>query len=218
MFIGHFGAGLAGKSVAPRVSLGTWFLSVQLLDLLWPTLLLLDVEHVEIDPGNTVMTPLNFYDYPITHSLLAVVGWGLLFGLVYFLVRRDRRSALWLGLGVVSHWLLDLLMHRPDLPLYPGEAPKWGFGLWNSLPATLLLEFLILGLGIWLYVRTTRAGNRTGRWAFWALIAFLVVVYIANIFGPPPPDVESIAWAGHLQWLFVAWGYWVDRNRSVKVS
>src|ERR1700724_1626661 len=149
LFIGHFGLGLAAKAAVPRVSLGTWFASVQLLDLLWPLFLLLGWEHVRIVPGITRMTPLDFYDYPITHSLAGALAWSALFAVVYGAWRgRTRlqggqaalaggRSGWWvaalLGLGVLSHWVLDLLVHRPDLPVLP-HGPYVGLGLWN-LPA-----------------------------------------------------------------------------------
>lgn len=213
MFIGHFGVGFGAKTLVPRVSLGTLFLAVQFVDLLWPTLLLLGLENVEIEPGITKLTPLDFANYPISHSLLMVCVWGLLVGVIYWLVRRKIKGALMLGLCVVSHWVLDLIVHRPDLPLYPGESPRLGLGLWNSLAGTLLLEGFIFVVGVILCLRVTRAKNQVGRLGFWTLVGFLVVVYFANIFGPPPPGTTAIAWAGHLQWLFVAWAYWVDRNR-----
>src|SRR4051812_26563634 len=114
MFIGHFALGFAAKRVAPRVSLGTLLLSVGFLDVLWPVFLLLGWEHVRIDPGNTAVTPLDFHDYPISHSLLAATGWALLFGGVYFLLRRSRRESIILAVGVLSHWVLDFFSHRPD--------------------------------------------------------------------------------------------------------
>lgn len=214
MFLGHFAVGLGAKAATPRPSLGTLFLASQFVDLLWPALLLLGIERAEIEPGITTVTPLNFVSYPITHSLLMVCVWGLLFGGVYWMIRKDVRSAVVLGLCVVSHWVLDLVVHRPDLPLVPGGAEKAGFGLWNSLGGTLLVEGLLFAVGVWLYVRVTRSENRVGRYALWALVAFLVVVYTMNVFGPPPPDMTTVAWVGQSMWLLVAWGYWIDRNRQ----
>jgi hypothetical protein len=218
MFIGHFAAGLAAKKLAPQTSLGTLFLAAQFIDLLWPTLLLFGVERVAIEPGNTVVTPLNFLHYPVTHSLVMAVFWGSALALAYMLIRRHVRGAVIVGLAVLSHWLLDLLTHRPDLPLVPGGLVFVGLGLWNSLPWTLVVEFGLLALGLWLYLRATTARNRTGTWALWGLVAFLVVMYLGNLFGPPPPSVGMIAWAGHAQWLLVAWGYWIDRNRTAQTS
>ncbi len=216
MFIGHFAVGLAAKRVAPKVSLGTLILSVQLLDLLWPILLILGIEHVRIDPGNTSFTPLDFYDYPISHSLLTVVAWGGLLGVVYFFLRHYARGAWVLGAGVVSHWVLDMISHRPDLPLAPGVSAVIGLGLWNSVAATMIVEGLLFLFGVVVYARSTTAVDRTGRIAFWTFVGFLFIVWLLNIFGPPPPDVRSIAWAGLALWLFVPWGYWINRHRSLK--
>lgn len=213
MFIGHFAVGLTGRTATRRPSLGTWFLAVQWLDLVWPLLLMLGLEHVRIDPGNTPVTPLDFYDYPITHSLLTVFGWSIAFGGVYFVVRRDRTAASLLGLGVASHWLLDVATHRPDLPLWPG-GPLVGFYLWRSIPATVAVETAMFAAGIWLYLRTTRARDRVGHYALWSLVVFLYVAYLANLFGPPPPSQDALAFGALAAWLFVPWAYWIDRHRT----
>ncbi len=212
MFVGHFAVGFGGKAVARGTSLGTLFLAAQFIDLLWPTLLLMDLETVAIQPGVTRVTPLDFVDYPITHSLLAVMGWAVLFGVVYFFARRYRVGALTVGAIVLSHWLLDFVTHRPDLPLYPGGALV-GLGLWNSLWGTLAVELTLFTLGVWLYARTTRATDRVGSLGLWALVVFLLLLYMGNIFGEPPPSVTALAWVGHAQWLLVAWGFWLDRHR-----
>lgn len=214
MFLGHFAVGFGAKQFASRASLGTLFLAAQFIDLLWPTLVLLGVERVRIAPGITAVVPLDFEHYPISHSLFAVVGWALLFGAVYFLIRRDRRTSLVLGFAVLSHWLLDWLSHRPDLPLFPGGA-RVGLGLWQSLPATLIVELGLFIVGVALYRYATRAADRTGRWALWSLAALLVVIYAGNLFGAPPPDATAIGWVGQAQWLLVAWAYWLDRHRPV---
>jgi membrane-bound metal-dependent hydrolase YbcI (DUF457 family) len=214
MFLGHFGVALAAKRFAPRTSLGTLVLAAQFIDLLWPTLLLLGLERVRIEPGVTRVVPLDFVHYPISHSLLAVVGWALLFGAVYLLLRRDARGALVVALAVLSHWLLDAVAHRPDLPLYPGSAQLVGLGLWSSLGATLVVEFALFGLGLALYLRATQAADRPRRWPLWAFAAFLVGAYLASVFGDPPPDVTALAWVGQSQWLLVAWAWWIDRQRQ----
>jgi hypothetical protein len=214
MFLGHFAVGFGAKKFAPRASLGTLFLAAQFIDLLWPTLVLLGVERVRIAPGITAVTPLDFEHYPISHSLIAVVGWALLFGAVYFLMRRDRRTSLVLALAVLSHWLLDWLSHRPDLPLFPGGA-RVGLGLWQSLPATLIVELGLFAVGVALYWRITRAADRIGRWALWSLVTLLLVIYVGNLFGAPPPDATAIGWVGQAQWLLIVWGYWLDRHRPV---
>jgi len=213
MFIGHFAIGFAAKRFAPRVSLGTLFLAAQFIDLLWPTLLLLGVERVQIAPGTTAFTPLDFEHYPWSHSLFMVLIWGVLFGAVFYAQRRDARASAVLAIAVFSHWLLDFFTHRPDLPLWP-NATRVGLGLWNSVAATLVVEISIFVCGIYLYLRSTRARDATGRWGLWALVALLSLIYAGNLLGPPPPSVTVIAWAGHAQWLLVFWAYWIDRHRE----
>lgn len=218
MFIGHFALGFAAKKADPKVSLGTYFLAVQWADLLWPTLLLLNIETVEISPGITKMTPLDFTSYPISHSLLMMAVWGAVLGGIYFLFRKNTKGALIIALAVVSHWILDFITHRPDLPLYPGGTVRVGLGLWNSLWGTIIIEFALYAFCVWLYLRQTKANNKQGTWAFWSLVIFLLLIHVMNITGPPPPNVTAIAWAGHLQWLFVAWGYWIDHNRTTDLG
>jgi membrane-bound metal-dependent hydrolase YbcI (DUF457 family) len=218
MFLGHFALGFAAKTAAPRVSLGTLFLGAQLIDLLWPTFLLLGWERVRIEPGATAVTPLVFEHYPYTHSLLAVLLWALLLGGLHWAWRRDRRAAALLGLLVLSHWLLDAVVHRPDLPLLPWGETMAGLRLWFSRPLTLALEVPLFALGVWLYVRATRARDAAGRWGLAALVLFLGIVYAGNLWGEPPPSVQAIAWVGQLQWLLVVWGWWVDRHRRVMVA
>lgn len=216
MFLGHFGAGMAGKKVAPRVSLGTLFLASQFIDLLWPLFLIFGIEKVKIDPGNTAVTPLDFIYYPFSHSLIAVLFWALMFGAVYFLLRKDFKAAVILGLLVTSHWILDLLTHRPDLPIYPGGSAFVGLGLWNSLAGTIVVEGAIFIAGVYLYISATKAKNKSGLYGFWALIFFLVIIYISNLFGPPPPSVEPLGYVGLAQWLLILWAYWIGRNREQK--
>lgn len=214
MFLGHFGVGFGSKAAAPRVSLGVLFLAAQFVDLLWPTLLLLGLERVHVTPGITKVTPLDFTHYPLSHSLLAMIGWGVLFGAAIFLASRSRVGAWVCGLAVVSHWFLDLLVHRPDLPLSPGGSGRFGFGLWNSFGWTLILELAVFGVGLALYLRVTRAKDRTGNIALWGLVVFLLTVYASNLFGPPPPSAPAIAWIGQAQWLLILWAFWIDRHRQ----
>lgn len=215
MFIGHFAIAFAAKRVVPTVSLGTAFLAAQWLDLLWPTLLLMGLESVRIAPGATAVTPLIFDNYPYSHSLLWVCVWALAIGGAYFAMQRSARAAVVVGLLVVSHWMLDAIVHVPDLPIAPGtDAMRVGLGLWQSIAATLAVEVLLFVAGLWLYARCTRAKDGVGRWALVGLAAFLAAIYAANILGPPPDDVRAIAWVGQAQWLLVAWGYWVDSHRT----
>jgi len=212
MFIGHFGLAMAAKSVAPRPSLGTLVLAALLVDGVFPIFLVLGWETVAIEPGITTVTPLDFTSYPYTHSLVAGFVWAALLSGAYYVLRLDRRGALWLAALVLSHWVLDLIAHRPDLPLWP-DGPKVGLGLWYSLPATLVVEFGLFGAGAWIYATVTRARDRLGHVLFGAFVIVFAGIYLAAVFGPPPPSVRVLAISGFLGWLFVAWAYWIDRHR-----
>jgi multisubunit Na+/H+ antiporter MnhC subunit len=217
MFLGHYGVGLASKKVEPQASLGTYIMAAVFLDLLWPVFLLLGLEHVKIDPGNTVVTPLNFYDYPLSHSLLMSIVWSLLFGGIYYLIKKNRKTSIVLGLCVFSHWILDFIVHRTDLPLAPGVGIFFGLGLWNSLPATLIVELFIFLGGAYLYLKTTKAKDKIGIYSLVGFIVLLLLIYAMNLFsGTLPPNVNALAFSALGQWLFVAWGYWIDKHRLIK--
>lgn len=215
MFLAHFGVAMAGKSAAPRPSLGTLVLAAQFADGIWPLFVLLGLEEVRITPGITAASPLEFVWYPYTHSLAFDALWAAVVGGGYYLLRRDRRGALCLAALVLSHWALDVISHRPDVPLWPGSAVL-GLGLWDSVPATLIVEAAFFFGGAWLYARATRPRDATGRWAWWSFVAILAAIYCASVFGPPPPSIQVLAWSGVAGWLFVAWGYWIERHRMVR--
>ena len=215
MFIGHAAVALAAKPLLPRVNLALPLAAAFWVDMVWPVFLLLGIEQVKIDPGNTAFTPLDFVHYPWTHSLVAAFLWSVLFGI--FCLKTGKRETVILGLLVFSHWVLDAATHRPDLPLWPGSGTMVGFGLWNSVPATMLVESAMFAAGIWIYVRSAPSRDRVGTWAFWSLIAFLAIMYLGNVFGPPPPNVLAIAIAGIAGGaLFTAWAWWADRHRGQK--
>jgi hypothetical protein len=215
MFIGHFAVGFGAKRAVPAVSLGSLFLACQLADLLWPNFVLLGLEKVEIDPGNTAVTPLNFVSYPYSHSLVALLGWGLAFAILYRIVRRGTWAAgLTLAAAVFSHWVLDVASHRPDMPVTLHGPERLGLGLWNSVPATVAVELVLLALGVALYCRATETRDRTGSIALWSLVGFLLIINLANLLGPPPPSATAVAWTAQAVWLLVAWGYWIDRHRQ----
>ena len=215
MFVGHFAVGFASKRLAPRASGGVLLAAPLFLDLLWPIFLATGLESVRIDPGNTAFTPLDLHDYPWSHSLVTSLAWSVLFALGYYAFSRYRRGALVVGAGVFSHWVLDFVTHRPDMPLYPGSAVSVGLGLWNSRAGTMLVESAMFVAGVWIYARTTRARNRIGAIAFWAMVLLLAVLYVSTAFGPPPPSVKAIEVLGLVAWLFVPWAWWFDRHRAV---
>jgi membrane-bound metal-dependent hydrolase YbcI (DUF457 family) len=215
MFIGHFAVALAAKKAAPRVPLGTLVLAAQFVDVIWPFFLLLGAEHVRIDPGNTPFTPLDFTHYPISHSLAAAIVWSIVVGAVYHLRRRYATGAWIVGLAVFSHWILDFVSHRPDLPLLGSQGPRVGLGLWYSVPATIVVEAGLFAIGAVFYLRATRARDRAGALGLWAWLAVLVLIYLANLAGPPPPSVAAIAAAGIVGGaILIAWAYWIDRHRD----
>ncbi len=215
MFLGHYALALGAKKYTPSVSLGVLFLACQLADLLWPNLVLLGLEKVEIEPGITVMNPMNFLYYPWSHSLVALLLWAVIFALAYTMLRRvDTKTAVIIAMLVLSHWVLDVVTHRPDMPLTFSNQTLFGLGLWNFPLAAVVTEFLLLALGIWIYVHQTKPLNLGGSLGFWALIIFLIAIYTVNQFVPPPPSATALAWSAQALWLLVFWGFWVDRNRE----
>ena len=217
MFIGHNALAFAAKRAAPRTSLGVLMAAAIFVDLLWPIFLIFGVEHVAIFHGATRMTPLIFYDYPWTHSLLMGIAWAILFAMVYWGVSRYGRGAIVVGLLVISHWVLDLIVHVPDLPLVPGSGPKLGLGLWNYPLVTIGIESFLLAVGILTYRDVTKPRDRVGSIAYWALVVTLVGIYIASIGGPAPPNLRVLEYMGLSGWLIPFWAGWFDRHREVTV-
>jgi len=219
MFIGHFAAAMAAKRAAPGVPLGWLFAAAQLPDLVWPVLLLAGVERARVAPGDTAFTPLAFDHYPWSHSLLMIALWGLALAALYRWRRGGAATgALVLAALVVSHWVLDWVTHRPDMPLLPGAGPRLGLGLWNSVAATLVVELLLFAAGVLLYARATRPRDRTGRWAWAGLVVVLLLLHASNAVSPPPPNMTAVAVGGLAMWLLVWWGAWADRHRDAAVG
>lgn len=220
MFLSHFALGLAAKRVAPAVSLGTLILACQFADIIWPNFVLLGIERLAIVPGITTVTPIDFISYPYSHSLVALILWSILAAAVYRVLRGQSATTISLlviaGL-VLSHWFLDVASHRPDMPIAPGDSPKLGLELWHSMHLTMIVEFGMLAAGLATYLKVTQATDRTGSVSLWAMIVVLIVLYLASVFGPPPPSPEAVAWSAEGVWLFVAWGYWIDRHRSARI-
>jgi len=216
LFIGHFAVGFAAKRYAPETSLGTLIAAAALLDLLWPVFLLLGWEQVRIDPGNTAFTPLDFVSYPLSHSLVGAICWATIFALLYYFFIHYQRGAVMIWIGVVSHWVLDFMVHRPDLPLYP-EGARLGLGLWNSILATVIVEGLMYVAGIWIYLRVTRAKDGIGRWGSWSFIIVVAALYVVNIFSPPLPNERLLAMVAiPYIWLLILWAWWADRHREAR--
>jgi len=215
MFIGHFAVAFAAKKVAPKASLGTLVLAAAFLDLVWPVLVLLGIERFRIVAGYTAVNPFEFVYYPWSHSLLMTVVWAFVVAIAYLAVKGDRTGAIWIGIAVASHWVLDFVSHRPDMPLYPGGEERLGLGLWQSLPATFAVEGLMFAAAVVLYVRSTRPKDRIGTFAWWAFIAVLLALYIPGPWSPPPPSENAVAIVGLLALaIFAPWAYWIDRHRE----
>jgi hypothetical protein len=210
MFIGHIAVGLAARRFVPRVGLAAWFTAAQLADLLWPICLLTGLEHVRIAPGITAFTPLDFYDYPITHSLTGELAWGVLLAALVRASGMRWRQATIIGAVVPTHWILDVVTHRPDVPVLP-HGPYLGLSLWNSIAGTLCVELAMFATGLMLYVSARPAGAR--RPSFWLLMGFLLVAYFAAAFGPPSPNEAVLAWSALSAWLLLPWAWWADRDR-----
>jgi hypothetical protein len=222
MFIGHFALGYAAKRWVPDQSLAVLFAAALFADILWPILVALGAEQVRIVPGITASTPLEFVSYPYSHSLLTLALFGALFGWLF--ARRTpvapnaplapvAPSAI-LMLLVISHWVLDVVTHIPDMPLYPG-GPKFGFGLWNSVPGTLITETVMFAIGVWIYGRATTARDATGKWAFAGVTAFLFVGFVANAGGTPPPSVMALWMMALILGALTLWLAWfADRHRA----
>lgn len=216
VFIGHFALAFGAKRIEPRASLGLLFAACQLADLVWPLLVLAGVEAVEVRPGDTRFTPLEFVRYPYSHSLLAVAVWAAALGVAALAGKARGRTALVAALLVVSHWVLDALTHRPDLPLWPGGSARVGLGLWNSVAGTLAVEVALFAGGVALYAAATSARDRRGALGLWGLVGFLALAYVAAAFGPPPPDGRAVATTALAMWLLVLWAWWVDRHRQAR--
>lgn len=215
MFIGHYALAFAAKKITPRTSLATLLFASAWCDILWPVLLALGWERVRIQPGATAFNPLVFESYPWSHSLSLVLFWSALIGGLYFLVRRERKAALVVGLLVLSHWVLDWISHRPDMPIWPG-GPGHGLGLWNHVGPTVLVEGTLFAAGVALYLRTTRAASWKGHLSLWSFLVLILAMYAGDASGSaPPPSVQILTGFAFLGWLPPLWGIWIERTRTL---
>ena len=214
MFIGHFAVGIAAKRAAPRGSMGTYVAAACFLDVLWPVFLLLGIEHVAVVPGITAFSPFDFVHYPWSHSLVMAAVWAALFGGGHYLFRKDAATAKIMALVVFSHWVLDWVTHRPDLPLAPGLPFRTGLGLWNSIPGTIAVEGAMFLGAAWWYDRATEPLDGAGKWGWFSFIGVLLILYAASL-GPPPPAGQErlIALVTIASGIFIPWAAWADRHR-----
>jgi hypothetical protein len=214
VFVGHYSVSYAGRATEPRVPLWVLFLAVQLLDVLWGVFVLLGIERVRIVPGITATNPLDLYFMPYTHGLLTSIGWSVAAGLAYRRWKGDAHAGAVVGVAVFSHWVLDLLVHRPDLPLV-GDRYKVGLGLWNYPAVALALEALLLLGGIAWYLSATRNGARGGWVPMIVFGGVLVLVQVITFFGAPP-ETPAMAAGTALAAYFALAGVagWLDRRRT----
>ena len=201
MFVGHYGVSFAAKKAEPTIPLWVLFIAVQLLDVLWAPFVLLGIEKVRIVPGITASNPLDLYYMPYTHSLVAAIGWSVVGAAAYRVAAPSvtKRAAAVIGAAVFSHWVLDLLVHRPDLPLYDNAA-KVGLGLWNVPAIALGLEAALLFGGMWLYFRLGTARRA-------ALLAFggiMLAIQAYVFFGPPPASDNAAAFTALVSYAVFA--------------
>ena len=214
MLVGHIAVGLAAKRLTPRVSLGTLVSAALLPDLLWCAFLLTGIEHVTLAPGHGAVNYLALSGVAFSHSLLMDTVWGALYAAIYYRVRRYARGARLLFAAVLSHWILDFIAHRPDLPLAPGIHGVFGLGLWNSVPATIIVEGGMWVAAIVIYIRSTRAKNWLGVAAFWIVAGFVTLAWLGNLTGAPPPSSHAMAVTSLVFFAgIVAWAYWMNRLR-----
>jgi membrane-bound metal-dependent hydrolase YbcI (DUF457 family) len=218
MFIGHIALGFAAKRIAPRTSLASLIASAEMADILFPVFVVLGWESAGFTAGPNKFLSLTLDHYPISHSLLALVVWGAVVGLLYRWRRGYGRGALAISALVVSHWVLDFVTHRPDMPLWPG-GPKVGLELWASVPGTVVVEGLLFAVGVWLYAGASRARDAAGRWGLMGYVAVLVLLYVASLLPMRAPSPPQFAVVGLLLTAAIlAFAAWVDRHRDAAAS
>jgi hypothetical protein len=212
VFVGHFAVALGVKKVEPTIPLGAAVASAFGLDLLWPLLLITGLEVVRVDPGNTAFTNLAFDSYPWSHSLAMAVAWSAATTAAGRRCCGSWRAGAILGGLVFSHWVLDFVTHRPDLPLWPA-GPVVGLGLWNSIGGTIALEGTMWGGAAFLYLRATSAKDRIGSWGLYGLMGLCTVIWITQPWAPAPPSARAVAWGAFILWLLPPWSQWAENHR-----
>jgi hypothetical protein len=218
MFLGHFGVAYAAKGFEPRIPLWVLFAASQLVDIGWFIFLLLGVERVEIAPGITEANALDFTHYPYTHSLVGAIVWTALAMIVASVWYRRNGSFIkptaTIGAVVLSHFWLDVFVHRPDLTIAGEGTTRLGLGVWNNIPATLTVELGMLAGGIWLYYRATRAASKGGKWGTIIFMIALTALWLPSVFGSAPPNTTAIAIMGIVTTpLIILTTSWLERKR-----
>ena len=217
MFVGHYAAGLALKKFEKRASLGILFLGVQFVDILFFPFVLLGIERINIVENFTDATHFELEYMPYTHSLVGSLFWAAMaYALFRWVVVKEKRVALVVALAVFSHWLLDLLVHTPDLPIWSDASLKLGLGLWNSAIATYILEAAFLLVALWFYLRSTAATSKSGKYGMIVFVVLLLLVNIVNVFGPLQSDSKVALAVSALgaYFLFAAVAFWLDKKRE----
>lgn len=217
MFVGHLALALAGKKIRPATSLAWLMAAVCLVDLIWPVFMLAGIEHARVDPGNTAFTPLAFDSYPWTHSLLMGIVWAVAFAALARAFGVSASGAGLIGVLVVSHWALDLITHRPDLPIWPTTgAAVYGLGLWHSITGTFVVEGALWVVGIMMFLRARRPLKAVARVAFWSFVLLSTFIWISGPFSPPPPDERSLALFALIGWITIPWAWWIERTSTTR--
>jgi hypothetical protein len=217
MLVGHFAVGFLTKRFEPTLSLGTLVLAAMLPDLLWPLFTLAGLEHVNFGSGRGAGNYFEAVNIAMSHSLLLGVVWGGLFALAYTFIRGSARGAWVLTALVLSHWVLDVVSHRPDMPLAPATTPRLGLGLWTSVPLTIALEGGFWLIALVAYARATRAKTRAEDYVLWIAVLLLTLVWYNNVAGPPPPNPETAPIGSLVLFsLVVLWAYWINRLRPIR--
>ncbi|NKI30491.1 hypothetical protein [Croceivirga thetidis] len=219
MFVGHYAAAFALKGREKEASLGWLFIATQFVDILFFPFVVWGLETMEFVPGYTETNDFKM-EFPFTHSLIGSILWAIAFGGIFFLLFGRKKTsgksiAFVLGLGVLSHWVADLFVHTPDLPLLHGE-PKFGFGLWHNKAATFALEALVLLLGLWYYLKRTVAKNKFGKFVSIGFVLFLLLVNYLNYYVlPANHDIIGLTISALVSYfLFAGLAFWVDTKRT----
>jgi hypothetical protein len=213
MFVGHLAVALAAKRTVPTLNLGWLIAGVTALDLIWPIFLIAGLEHARIVPGATAFTPLIFDSYPWSHSLVMSAVWGIALAGMARWRTPVPVSGLLVAL-VMSHWVLDFASHAPDMPLWPGASPKFGLGLWYSIPLTLIVEGAMWVAGLVIYLRMPARRTVGSRIAFWSLVAVSTAMWASGPWGPLPPSEQSLGWFALIGWIIVPWAAFADRRQT----